>query len=109
MVGRHHELRALAGREIGPEVMRASIVPVGADGDDERRAGVPVPGLGGIDAVPLRNLADIEQKEDGGGGRAAVDLARVAKSLAIPAALGVRLQLQEGLDLGGGQWAGLIQ
>ena len=95
-------MRALGGSEIGTKVVRAGVVTIGADGDDERRAGVPMPRLGGIDPVPFRDLADVEQEEDGGGGRAAVDLVRVAKGLAVPPALGVWFELQQRLDLGGG-------
>ena len=52
----------------------------GAIAELERRARVPVPDLGGVDAVPARDLARGEQEIDrGGGGAAAVARARSRK------------------------------
>ena len=86
---------------------------VGAEPDDlffgavddfelERRAGVIVPDLDRVDAVPVRALAARQQELDRGGGGAAVDVARVAKGLAIVPAFGVRLEIELGDDVGGG-------
>ena len=54
--GRHHRLRALAGGQVGAQPDVASARRVG-DRQHQRRARVPVPGLGRIDSVPARHLA----------------------------------------------------
>ena len=61
---------------------------------------MPQPDFGGVHAVPVGTLVGLQQKVDGG---AACSTARGrigAPGLAIPAALGVRLQLQPRDDLG---------
>ena len=56
--------------------------PVGVPGlvmlhfEQERRAAIPVPHLGGVDAVPARHFPCPEQIEDRGGMRAALCPAR---------------------------------
>src|SRR6478735_12588719 len=59
--GRHHELRPLPGGEIGADMMGRGVMAIGRYGDDQRRAGIMMPDLGRIDAMPLRGLAGIEQ------------------------------------------------
>src|SRR3569832_2106821 len=56
-----------------------------------------VPGLGGVDPVPVRALAAPQQVVDRGRGRAALS-GRVPEGLGIGAAFGVRLQAQQRRD-----------
>src|SRR6185437_13727309 len=60
----------------------------------ERRAGVVVPELVGVDRVPVRALARFEQEVDRR--RGAARLLGRAEGLAIVAAPGMRLQPEEG-------------
>src|SRR5262247_3933964 len=52
---RHHGLRSLPGREIRAQLKAAELASIG-DPEQERGAGVPMPYLGRIDAVPARWL-----------------------------------------------------
>src|SRR5262249_6077383 len=61
----------------------------------ERRAGVEVPGLGGVDTMPMGALATRQQKIDCGRGRAPVYAQRIAKRLPEMAALRMRGKCQE--------------
>ena len=61
LAGRHHQLRHL-----GLVDVVAQNVPVLADRDLQRRAAIEMPDLGGIDAVPARDLPALEQEIDGG-------------------------------------------
>src|ERR1051325_11058083 len=75
---RHHGLRALAERQIRSEPQRLRACAV-VDLKLQRAAGMPVPGFGGVGAVPVRALAALEQEVDRGrGGAAARDGLRVA-------------------------------
>src|SRR6185312_9187881 len=65
----------------------------------ERRAGVVMPDLVGIDPMPVRALAGLQQEVDGG--RGAARLVGRAVHLAKMPALGMRLQPEAGNDLGG--------
>ncbi len=69
----------------------------------ERRAGVIVPDLDGVDAVPVRALAARQQEIDRGRGGAAVDHAGIAEGLAVVAAFGMRLEIERADDVGGGE------
>src|SRR5437868_3865295 len=74
------------------------------DGQCQRTAGVVVPGLGGIDAVPVRTLTARQQEIDRRRSSAAVALvAHIAKRLAKMAALRMRLELESRDDLCGAQ------
>src|SRR5882672_2066956 len=100
---RYDGLRALAGREIGPEpdALDRSLVARG-DLECERRAGVEMPHLRRIDPMPVRALAAREQKIDRGRSRArAVDRASVPKSLAEVPAFGMRLEIEQADHVGG--------
>src|SRR5665213_3193824 len=81
--------RRLPGARRHRELRHLVAVDVGAEPDDfffravhhfelERRAGVIVPDLGGVDTMPVRALAARQQEIDRGGGGAAVDDARIA-------------------------------
>ena len=71
-----------------------------ADGQGQRRAGIPMPHLRGIDPVPARHLAGAQQEIDGGGGGAGrsapCDGRRIAKRLAVVSAFRVRLRDRAG-------------
>ena len=69
--------------------------------EQERRAAMPVPKLRRIDAVPARHLSRLQQKENGGGMRAAMLPALVAERLAELPALGMRLEPELRDDLVG--------
>src|SRR5512147_2143465 len=70
----------------------------------ERAAGVVVPDLGGIDAMPVRALAARQQEVDRGRRRAAIAaISRIAKRLAKMATLRMRLEIEPRDDLGGTQ------
>ena len=103
-VSRHDRLRAFARGKVGPERYALDgAVHVGRDLEPERRSGVIMPGLDRIDPVPVRALAACEQEIDRGGCRAcAVHYSGVAKRLAKMPALGVRLEVEEADDIGGG-------
>ena len=62
--------------------------------EQQRRAAMPVPQLGRVDAMPARHLAGLQQKEDGGGMGATMRPGLVAERLAEPAAFGMRLELR---------------
>ena len=68
---RHEPLRVLAAKPIGPEpnfVARLSML----DLEQQRRAAMPVPQLGGVDAMPAGDFARLQQKQNGGGVGAAL-------------------------------------
>ena len=69
--------------------------------EKQRRAGVKMPELGRVDAVPGGALARLQQVVDGGGEGAAVRAGRVAERLAEMAALGVRHKSEQPNDLVG--------
>ena len=68
----------------------------------QRRAGVVVPDLHRVDAVPMRSFAVRQQIQDRGRGRAAVDLPRIAEGFAVMAAFRMRLELKRADHVGGG-------
>ena len=69
----------------------------------QRRAGVKMPDLHRVDAMPMRALAAREQEIDRGRGRAAVDHAGIAEGLAEMPAFGMRLEIKEADHVGGRQ------
>ena len=71
---RHDRLRHFAGGEIGSEP-EAALAAVIGDLQGQRAAGVIVPDLDGIDAMPVRALAARQQEIDRGRTRAAVGVA----------------------------------
>ena len=60
---------------------------------------MPMPELGGIDAMPMRDLSRLQQEKNGGGMGPALMTEFVAEGLAEPAAFGMRPQLQMRDDL----------
>src|SRR5208283_1939441 len=98
---RHRELRNFAGMDVGAEPHDLLFGAV-HHFELERCAGVIMPDLDGIDAMPVRAFAARQQEIDRGGGGAAVDHARVAERLAVVAALGVRRERERTDDIGGG-------
>src|SRR5208283_4467599 len=89
-VGGDNGLRAFAGGEIGAEAdaldRRAGVE---RNLELERGAGIMVPGLGGVDAMPMGALAARQQEIDGGRGGAPGAVRLVAKGLAKMAAFGM--------------------
>src|ERR1700690_3969578 len=65
-MSRHDRLRLVASRDIRGERQALDASRSGGDFERKRRAGVPVPDLDGIDAVPVRAFAAGEQKIDCG-------------------------------------------
>src|SRR6185503_3829522 len=97
---RHDGLRQLALVEVDADAHMAHALAVAAEREFERRAGVVMPDLVGIDPMPVRALAGLQQEVDGG--RGAARLVGRAVHLAKMPALGMRLQPEAGNDLGGG-------
>jgi hypothetical protein len=99
---RNYELRALPREEIRAETMQTCLAAVLRNANFQRRPGVEMPDLGGIDLVPARNLAGVEkkinQRRDGPAPRIP---RRIAKGLAEKAALRMRLQIEQADDFGG--------
>src|SRR5581483_3633644 len=106
---RDRELRHLVGVNVGAQ--RHDLLLGAVDHFElERAAGVIVPDLDGVDAVPVRALAAGQQEQDGGRSGAAVMAARVAEGLAVMPAFGMRLEPQLADDIGGfhsPSWPGL--
>ncbi len=105
---RHHGLQDFAGGEV-----RAEPDPPWRDGrrgdlEHERRAGLPQPDLGGIDAVPVAALPRREQEQDRRAGTAPAIAGQVAPGLAVVAAFRMRGQCQRPDDRFGLQ-SGLAQ
>jgi hypothetical protein len=75
--------------------------PSSGDRERERRPGVEVPDLRGVEAVPGRDLAGLEQVEDRGHGSPTAAGGHMAEGLAVVAALGVGPQVEALDDLGG--------
>jgi len=71
--------------------------------EQERRAPIPVPHLGGVDAMPARHLPCPQKIEDRGRVRAALVAGLVAEGLAEIAAFRVRPKLQMRDDLVGSE------
>src|SRR5919202_1052322 len=69
------------------ERMLANALPFRHDAEQQRRAGVPVPDLDRVDAMPCRAFARRQQVIDGGAGAAGAVRRRVAEGLTVPAAL----------------------
>ena len=73
---RHDRLRPLAALEIGPEPHRVRRAAVIGDPQAQRAAGVIVPDLHRVDAMPMRAVAARQQKIDRGGAGATLGVAR---------------------------------
>src|SRR5579862_4210348 len=87
-VSRHGGLRPFAGGKIAAQLEMLDATRIMGDFERKRCAGIPMPHLGGVDAVPMRALAALEQKIDRGG-------CRIAKRLAEMTALRMRLKIKE--------------
>src|SRR5579862_1034423 len=87
-VSRHDGLRPFAGGKIAAELEMLDATRVMGDFERKRCAGIPMPHLGGGDAMPVRAFAALEQKIDRG-------RCRVAKRLAEMAAFRMRLEIKE--------------
>ena len=79
-MGRHDRLRHFASSEIGTEPDAARAVAIG-DLQGQRAAGVIMPDLHGIDAVPMRAFAARQQKIDRGGARAPSGIAAESRNV----------------------------
>src|SRR5258708_19191008 len=98
----HDRLRLFAGAEMGTEPDRTPAAVIG-DVQGQRAAGVIMPNLDCIDAVPVRALAVRQQEIDRRRcGASAGAEAGVAKRLAIVAAFGMRSQFKPRDDVGSG-------
>ena len=87
----------------GPSIDLASAAAVAVlHRQPQRVAGVEVPDLGGVHAVPVRALAGGEQVVDGGAAGPAAVARIVAPGLGVPPALGMGLQPESGDDVVGG-------
>lgn len=89
---RDERLRAVAGEDIGAEQM--FLCRAVMDGEPQRVTGMPQPEFGGIDAVPVRALTGFEQEQDRGGEAASAVWRGLSECFAIPAAFGMRRELQ---------------
>ena len=99
---RDDRLDTLAAGDIGPEPMRRhGQIAVGPDPQFERVAAGVLPDLVGIDAMPVRSLAGLEQVEDRAADRSLAGRRLGPPRLDIPAALRMRLHA-EGFDDGAG-------
>src|SRR5438876_7412859 len=97
-------LRHFARGEVGAEPDAALAAIVG-NLQAQRVAGVIMPDLHRIDAMPVRALAPRQQEMDCGGQRTSVGVdASVAKCLAVMPAFRMRLQVEPRDDVGGGEW-----
>src|SRR5262245_7512962 len=98
-VRRNHRLWAFSRCEVDAEPRVAAPGGIG-NRQQQRRAGVPVPDLGRIDAMPARNLAGLEQEVDrrrvGPPQRPAH---RISERLAVMPALRMRLQAEQTDDV----------
>lgn len=92
--GRHDDMGRLASREIRTEMPRLRLVTIGGQGHDQRVAGGEMPDLGGIDAMPGRDLTSLKEKMDTGQGAAAAMIRRIAKSLGVMTTLRMRLHAE---------------
>ena len=69
---------------------------VARDRQRQRRAGMPMPDLDRIDAMPMRSLAARQQEIDRGRGRASLGVhIGIAERLAIMPAFRMRLQVEQ--------------
>src|SRR6185312_4005290 len=98
-MSRRDSLRQLANAEVTAQPQVPYLVAIVAQRQLERSAGVMMPDLVGIDAMPVRALACLQQKENRGAGTPR--LVDGTKRLAIVAALGMRPQPEVGDDLVG--------
>ncbi len=102
-MSRNDRLRLLVRRQVGAKSDHALTIVV-SDPQRQRFAGVVVPDLDRIDAVPVRALALCQQEVDRRRGRAsAINNSRIAKCFAIVPAFGMRLQPEARDDFVGGE------
>src|SRR5207237_10618348 len=81
----HHYLRPLGGFEVGPEDIFVDDSALMAEAEPERGTRVPVPDLGGIDAMPGRIVASLQQIIDRSRKVARAIGSFVGKRLPVPA------------------------
>jgi len=91
-------MRVLALKPVGAEAVFVPRLAV-LHFEQERRAAIPVPHLGGVDAMPAGHFPCPEQIEDRGGMRAALVPWLVAERLAEISDFRMRPELQMGDDL----------
>ena len=94
--------------KFGVELRERFAEPLGARADailrdrqHQRRAGVPGPDFGGVDLMPVRKLAALQQEIDRRHPRAAIGSRAIAERFGIMAALGVRLEAEPLDDFAG--------
>src|SRR5215467_8436686 len=98
---RHRHLRYLARMDVGAQTENLFLGTVDHF-ELERRAGVIVPDFDRVDPMPMRAFAARQQKENRGGGGAAVNLPWVAEGFAIVPALRVWLESERAYHFGSG-------
>ncbi len=107
---RHDGLGPFAGGDVGTELDRVRRAILIGDLQIERAAGVIVPDLDGIDAMPVRAVAPRQQVVDRSRTRPSCGIGTgVAKRLAIIPAFGMRPQFEARNDIvGAGHWCLMI-
>lgn len=68
-----------------------AVKAIGRQGENQRIAGCEMPDFGGIDPMPGRNLACLQQEVNAGHGPAAAAIWRISKGFDIMSAFRVRL------------------
>src|SRR3546814_5757590 len=98
---RHDALRPLAGGDVGTErQLRHGGAGFCREAEPQGRAGMPVPDLDRIDAVPVRALARLQQEIDRRRARPAGGVGlRITEGLGEIPTFGMRLQAERGDDL----------
>ena len=94
MVRRHDQMRMLPVREIRTKMRGLGRVTVGGQRQGQRIAGGEMPDLGGVDPMPGRDLARLQEKVDAGDRASAAAIGRVAERLDIVAAFRMRAHVE---------------
>lgn len=98
------ELRTLTGAQVGPQDPPPSRLSFDAGLELERCAGVEVPDLGGVDAMPMRTLASLEQEVNRRSGATRI-ASIVPPSFDVVATFGMRAKPERLDDVGGSHTA----
>ena len=95
-------------REIRAEMEGLSIMAIGGKAQRQRPAGIPMPGFGGIHAVPMAEFIGSEQKIDRRARTTPARFRRIPPDFTVMPAFRVGCQAKGGNDLRGG-YAGAAQ